>query len=190
MQWLGKLFHTQAADGADYAEIRLEHERKRFRFSPADGTVASCDLSFACGGNFPAEAITKLTPQQTELCLAAVTKALPSLPLSKELDTLPPGAHHESLLVLIDKKQRKRYYSNTHVSKSGFSLAFDPTPQSFIELYEAFKSCGSAAAPCAENVNAPAEELWEETCWICGKCKTPNLMSNTYCSKCGEQRGW
>lgn len=126
----------------DYRELRLCRNDKRISFFPAEGVITCRNTCSPRDGglHFPegyfAERKVTLSPSEAKLYRTVADQVLAQLPLTTDVDILPPGATYDNFLTLELMDGNDLYYTNTHVSDEGFSLEEEPLHPEFLNLYD------------------------------------------------------
>lgn len=190
-------------------EVTLQYTRsggygEEIVFNVGDGTLCYRNIMTPAargGKEYPEGYFEKKTvvvdeEKRAQYMLGLLETALNELPMEEKLDMLPPGADREAMLC-VSSPAKTKYYSNTHAISDG-SLKSEPVARAFLNVYEwlaAFcefpKMEFGVQVPEGAAFGMPAENdpaYFEETLWICRRCKAGNLYRNAHCVKCGEVR--
>lgn len=119
------------------------------------------------------------------------------LPYEGEYELLPPGASADGILTVADISGKKFYYTNVHNIPTQFTVKREKLSDEFVSLFQLFDSFCEFPENKQEfeidtdtNLFVDKERYFNETLWLCNKCKAGNLLEHRYCVKCGEYRGW
>lgn len=185
-------------------EITIEYRGKRIVYEINQGLITYKNIiSPRDGGrHFPKGYFDVKTVALPENARKEIHKLIDTvtsqLPFVDTLALLPDGASHDALLICTKNTGNQIFYTNRHLSETGFSVRTEPISAPFLELFNVLSAfCKFVPEVDVFSVNSHVDKYdlqddryFNETLWLCDKCFAGNLMEQRSCIKCGTPRPW